>query len=237
VRDGDGQKRSFSSSDRHAVGAIGATPVEKESDEQESRLAMANVGYARVSKDEQNLDMQLFALRAAGCETIYEDVGVSAIAERRPGFESAVAALKPGDVFMIWKLDRAFRSLKQSIQALELFDKQGLAFRSLTEHIDTSTPMGQAMFQIQNVFSELERKLISERTKAGLEAARRNGKILGRPRRLSDASVAWAQDVLSNDVDPAICRVAESLNVSPKTLRRALRDRRQSINGAPVLSE
>ncbi len=183
---------------------------------------MANVGYARVSTEEQNLDMQLAALRESGCERIFEDWGVSAIAERRPGFEAALEVLNPGDVLTVWKFDRAFRSLKQSLQTMELLEKRGIGFRSLTDPIDTSTPTGHAMFQIRSVFAELERKLISERTKEGLRAARRRGKVLGRPRRLSDASVAWARDMLSNDGDPALSRVAKSLNVSPRTLSRAL---------------
>lgn len=183
---------------------------------------MANVGYARVSTEEQNLDMQLFALRASGCETIFEDWGVSAIAEQRPGFDAAIEALKPGDVLTVWKLDRAFRSLKQSIHTMEHLETRGVAFRSLTDPIDTSTPMGHAMFQIRNVFAELERKLISERTKEGLEAARRQGKILGRPPLLSASNIAWARCVLSGDAEKTVDQLAESLSVSPRTLRRAL---------------
>lgn len=219
-RNRDGQKGSFSSSGRDAVGLIGETPVVKENDEQETRSAMANVGYARVSTEEQNLDLQILALRASGCERIFEDRGVSAIAEPRPGFDAALETLNPGDVFVVWKLDRAFRSLKQSIHILECLEKRGVAFRSLTDPIDTSTPMGQAMFQIRNVFSELERKLISERTKAGLEAARRRGAILGRPCKLSDTGVAWARIAISNGLD--INTIAASLSVSRRTVQRAL---------------
>jgi len=181
---------------------------------------MPLISYARVSREEQNLDLQRFALKAAGCELIFEDGGVSAIAERRPGFEAALAALRPGDTFVVWKLDRAFRSLKNALHTLERFEKQGISFRSLTEHIDTSTPMGQAMFQIQNVFAELERKLISERTKAGLEAARLRGKVLGRPRRLSDTQIAWARRNL--DGPQSMKALAEDLGVSSRTLSRAL---------------
>lgn len=184
---------------------------------------MTITGYARVSTEEQNLDLQKHALAAAGCGRIFEDHGVSAIAERRPGFEAAIAALKPGDIFVIWKMDRAFRSLKQALVTLEYFEKKEVAFRSLTEHIDTSTPMGQAMFQIQNVFCELERKLISERTKAGLDAARRRGVTLGRPRRLSLVTIAWARTSL--DADYTLKQLAETLDVSRSTLRRALAQR------------
>lgn len=183
---------------------------------------MANIGYARVSTEEQNLDMQRYALEVAGCETIFEDKGVSAAAERRPGFEAALASLNTGDILIVWKFDRAFRSVRQSMDTLEQLEKRGGGFRSLTDPIDTSTPTGYAMFQIRSVFAELERKLIVERTKEGLRAARRRGKVLGRPPSLSNASVAWARDVLGSNAGPTICAVAKSLNVSARTLRRAL---------------
>ena len=180
------------------------------------------VGYARVSSEEQNLDLQIFALEGAGCDVIYKDEGVSAVAKRRPDFEKAIAALKPGATFVVWKLDRAFRSLRQSLDTLETFEREKIYFRSLTEHIDTSTPMGQAMYQIQNVFSELERKLISERTKAGMEAARRNGKILGRPRRLTDMEITWACAAIEAR-ELTIEQAAGQLRVSSNALDRLLR--------------
>lgn len=193
-----------------------------ESGRGKDRQDMTVSGYARVSTEEQNLDLQLHALSAAGCERIFKDQGVSAIAERRPGFEEAIAALRSGDTFVIWKMDRAFRSLRQALATLEHFEAQGIKFRSLTEHIDTSTPMGQAMFQIQNVFSELERKIISERTKAGLAAARRRGKILGRRRKLSPSDVTWAREQLDGSLTIRQC--AHVLSVCTRTLSRALAD-------------
>jgi len=182
---------------------------------------MKTIGYARVSKDEQLLDLQLVALRAAQCRHIYRDDGVSAAASRRPGFEAALHSLKPGDTFVIWKVDRAFRSLKQALETMEYFARQGIAFRSLTEHVDTSTPMGEAMYQIVNVFAELERKLIGERTKAGLVEARRRGRRLGRPPLLSSRQIARARELL-NSRRSKTADLAHQLGVSPKTLRRAL---------------
>lgn len=179
------------------------------------------IGYARVSTEEQHLDLQRDALRAAGCLRIYEDLGVSAVAPRRPGYEAALAALRPHDTLVVWKLDRAWRSLKQAVDTLEALQKLPAAFRSLTEPLDTTTPIGQAMYQIQNVFAELERKLISERTKAGLEAARRRGKTLGRPRLLSAVAVARARLALAQGGSPEA--LARRLRVSPRTLARALR--------------
>ena len=139
---------------------------------------MALIGYARVSTDDQNLDLQRVALLEAGCERIFEDHGVSAVANR-PGFEEALHALEAGDKLVIWKMDRAFRSLKIALDTLEALDGMGVEFRSLTDHIDTSTPMGKCMYQVRNAFAELERSLISERTKAGLAAARRKWKAAG----------------------------------------------------------
>lgn len=179
------------------------------------------VGLARVSTEEQNLDLQIFALEAAGCDVIYKEEGVSAIARRRPDFEKALAALRPGDTLVVWKLDRAFRSLRQALETLERFQEAGISFRSLTEHIDTSTPMGQAMFQIQNVFSELERKLIGERTKAGMEAARRSGKILGRPRKLTAMEITWACAVIETR-ELTTDEAAKRLRVSATALSRVL---------------
>lgn len=179
------------------------------------------IGYARVSSEEQNLDLQLHALRAAHCDVVYQDDGISAVARQRPGFDQAMAALQPSSILVVWKLDRAFRSLRQAIDTLEIFEKKGISFRSLTEHIDTSTPMGQAMYQIQNVFSELERKLISERTKAGMAAARRNGKVLGRPRKLSQTEIAWACAVIKTQ-EFTLEQAAAQLRVSSNALNRLL---------------
>lgn len=182
---------------------------------------MTMIGYARVSTDEQHLDLQRDALKAAGCDRIYEDLGISAVATKRPGYDAALAALKPNDTLVVWKLDRAWRSLKQAVDTLEMLQKLPAAFRSLTEPFDTTTPLGQAMYQIQNVFAELERKLISERTKAGLAAARKRGKTLGRPRLLSSKQTAHARTALARGRKPK--ELARQMHVSPRTLARALR--------------
>lgn len=194
---------------------------------------MTVIGYARVSTEEQQygIDGQRFALNAAGCKLIFEDLGVSAIAKKRLGFAKALASLKANDTLVVVKLDRAFRSLKQALETLEQFQHSGILFRSLTEHIDTSTPMGQAMYQIQNVFAELERKLISERTKAGLETARRRGVVLGRRRKLSEKNIAWARATLNAEKPHTMTQLAATLRVSPRTLTRALGRASREIAG------
>jgi DNA invertase Pin-like site-specific DNA recombinase len=186
---------------------------------------LAIIGYARVSTEEQHLDLQIDALEEAGCSQIYKDQGVSAVAKRRKGFEQAVEVLNDGDVFVVWKLDRAFRSLHHALDVLEIFEKRNIQFRSLTDQIDTTTPMGKCMYQIRGVFAELERSLISERTKAGMAAAKKRGVTLGRPRKLTDTEVEWARTELER-TDPKHTQtsLAKSLNVSPKTLSRALKE-------------
>lgn len=179
------------------------------------------IGYARVSLEEQNLDLQTHALAAAGCNLIFKDEGVSAIARHRPDYERALAVLGPGDTLVVWKIDRAWRSLRQALDTIDRFEREKFSFRSLTEQIDTSTPMGNAMFQIQNVFAELERKLISERTRAGMEAARRNGKILGRPRKLTPMELSWATAAVEGR-ELTIEQAAGKLLVSPNALNRLL---------------
>ena len=120
-----------------------------------------------VSTEEQNLDLQLDALQKAGCHNIFTDQGVFAVSKRRTGFDAALAELNEYDVFVIWKMDRAFRSLKNALDVLERLEKRNIEFIALTEQIDTTTPMGRCMYQVRNAFAELERSLISERTKAG----------------------------------------------------------------------
>lgn len=175
-----------------------------------------------MSTEEQNLDLQRDALEAAGCVRIFEDDGISAVARVRPGFKLATDMLCPGDTFVVWKMDRAFRSLRHALDMLEAFEKRGIEFRSLTDQIDTTTPMGKCMYQIRNAFAELERNLISERTKAGMEAARKRGKTFGRPHKLTKKQVERAAKRLSTDPAPPLAVLAKELKVSPRTLRRAI---------------
>ena len=184
---------------------------------------MTIYGYARVSTEEQNLDLQLDALHQAGCDKIYQDIGVSAVARNRQGLDALFEALQDGDTLIIWKMDRAFRSLRYALDVLETFEQRNIEFRSLTDQIDTTTPMGKCMYQIRNAFAELERSLISERTKAGMAAARSRGKRIGRPKALSKRDISEARAALSGS--PKITRkaLAAAFGVSPQTLSRALK--------------
>jgi len=183
---------------------------------------MNKVGYARVSTQEQNLDLQIHALEQVGCTQIFKDDGVSAVAKVRPGFEQALSVLGVGDTLMIWKLDRAFRSVKDAVLMLELFEQQGIKFCCLTEQIDTTTPMGRSMYQIRSVFAELERSVISERTIAGMKAARLRGARIGRPRKLSSTQVSNIKLTLRRQPELHLEKVANNYGVSSRTISRAL---------------
>jgi DNA invertase Pin-like site-specific DNA recombinase len=178
------------------------------------------IGYARVSTEEQNLSLQIDALKAAGCARIYRDDGVSAVARERPAFARALARLKRGDTLVIWKLDRAFRSLLDALNVLADLERRGVHFHSLTDAIDTTTPMGRFAYQIRNAFSELERELIVERTKAGIAAARRRGVRIGRPPKLTSAQIKKATAQLA--AGATIAALARRFRVSPRTLSRAI---------------
>ena len=183
---------------------------------------MVSIGYARVSTIDQNLHLQRDALEAAGCARIFEDHGISAVGKTRPGFENALKTLKDGDHFVIWKMDRAFRSLRHALDTLEDFEARGIEFRSLTDQIDTTTPMGKCMYQIRNAFAELERNIISERTKAGMAAARKRGVILGRPRKLTERQIQEIRARL--EAEPyALELIARDYGVSTKTITRAIK--------------
>ena len=181
---------------------------------------MARIGYARVSTCEQTLDLQIDALKAASCDHIFTDKGVSAIAKTRPGFDKALAKLGSGDSLVLWKMDRAFRSLRHALDVLDNFERDGVDFLVLTEGIDTTTPMGLCFFQIRNAFGELERNLISERTKAGLAAAKKRGVKLGRPCALSSKQILDAKRRKSAGEDMTV--IASAMRVNQRTLYRAV---------------
>ncbi len=174
-------------------------------------------GYARVSTEDQNLDLQIDALKEAVCREVYTDLGVSAVAKRRNGLEALLRVLENGDTLVIWKIDRAFRNLRQAVEAVELFKERGIEFRSLTDQIDTATAHGRLVYQITSAMAEFERSLISERTKAGMRAAHKRGKVIGRPKALSDEDIETARSALAHAPHPTQKAITRRLHVSPQT--------------------
>lgn len=181
------------------------------------------VGYARVSTEEQNLDLQIEALTDAGCNRIITDKAQSGAraAEGRPGFSEAMDLLDSGDLLVVWKLDRVGRSIADLIHLLKIFGDRGIEFRSLTDGIDTTTAGGRLVFHIMGALAEFERDLIQERTKAGLRAAKKRGKRLGRPPVLSPAQIAHAKTAIEAKRE-TVSGIAEILGVNRSTLQRAM---------------
>ena len=182
------------------------------------------VGYARVSTQEQDLTLQLDALKAAGCKKVFEEKASGAQRER-PALKSALEYMRQGDTLVVWKLDRLARSLKQLIETVEDLGSQGIGFRSLTEAIDTTTSGGKLVFHIFAALAEFERSVIRERTLAGLQAARARGRLGGRPPALSPKDVAAAKAML-RDPETTVVEVARRLKVAPSTLYRHLPEAR-----------
>lgn len=143
------------------------------------------IGYARVSTSDQNPSLQLDALRTAGCERIYQEK-ISGKKKIKPVLNRLLSKLRSGDQLIVWKLDRLGRKSGELIELQETLEQQGIALVSLTESLDTSTPTGRFSFQVICNIAELERNTLSQRTTAGLAAARKKGRIGGRPSGLSD---------------------------------------------------
>lgn len=185
-------------------------------------MAAMKIGYARVSTEEQNLDLQRQALEAAGCTKILEDHGLSGAATDRPALRRALEALSAGDILVVWKLDRLGRSLPHLIEVITGLREQGIGFCSLQEQIDTTNAGGRFYFHMLAALAEFERELISERTKAGMKAARRRGVHCGRPSKLTADQIAQARALIEAK-EMKQGEVAAMLGVSPKTLWRALK--------------
>lgn len=148
------------------------------------------IGYVRVSTNDQNTALQRNALECAGCELIFEDK-ISGKTSNRPGLKKVLRMLSEGDTLVVWKLDRLGRSMRHLVTLIEELRSCGVNFRSLTDSIDTSTPMGRFFFHVMGALAEMERELIVERTRAGLAAARAEGRIGGRKPKM--APEQWAQ--------------------------------------------
>lgn len=180
------------------------------------------IGYARVSTGEQTLSLQLDALNAAGCNSIYQETASGAKADR-PVLEEVLSYIRKGDTLVVWRLDRLGRSLEHLIDVVSALAERGIGFRSLTEQIDTTTSGGKLIFHVFGALAEFERDLIRERTQAGLAAARSRGRLGGRPKKLTDPKqIALARSLhMSGHSDVStICR---TLGISRATFYRVVK--------------
>lgn len=166
------------------------------------------VGYMRVSTEDQTHNLQKDALLRYGVDerNIYQDT-ISGASDKREGLDKALSYLQSGDTFIVWKLDRLGRSLSHLISIIYSFKENNITFVSITEGMDTSTPSGKLFFHIFGALAEYERNLISQRVKAGLDAAKQRGRIGGRPRAIDDEKMKAIKEALANGMSKAaICR-------------------------------
>ncbi|WP_319519003.1 recombinase family protein [uncultured Martelella sp.] len=192
---------------------------------------MSDFGYARVSTTEQNLDLQQAALTAAGCRRVFTDQGVSGADFARPGLTKLLKKLQPGDRLTVWRLDRLGRSLFELIRLVQELDERDVEFRSLSESIDTSTSGGRLLFHLLASMAEFERSLVSERTRAGMAAARARGSRIGRRPALSAEQLKEARATIA--AKKPITEVAASYGIHPRTLSRLLKQHRSEFSPHP----
>lgn len=176
------------------------------------------IGYARISTDKQDHALQLDALKAVGCQRIFEDT-MSGGRDDRPNLAHAIAFAREDDVIVVWKLDRLGRSISHLISCMKELEARKIGFRSLTESIDTTTPTGRLVFHLFAALSEFELSILRQRTRAGLEAARARGRIGGRPAKMNEEGVRHAKKLMQ---DTSAAKVAQLLGVSRATLYRHL---------------
>lgn len=180
-------------------------------------------GYARVSTQDQNLNLQLDDLKAAGCERIFQEKISSA--KERPQLQKLLDTLRTGDTLVVWKLDRLGRSLKELVSLITDFQEKQIGFRSLNDAIDTTTAQGRLVFNIFASLAEFERDIIRERTKAGLSAARARGRMGGKPKGLSKEALSKAQaaKTLYEKKEKTVAEIGKLLGISRATVYRYLK--------------
>lgn len=184
------------------------------------------IGYARVSKQDQNLDLQLDALTKYGCEQIYQDKASGARTDRQ-GLEDALKQLRKGDILVVWRLDRLGRSISHLISIMKSLEDRGISFACVTEAFDTSTPNGKLVFHLFSALAEFERSLIKERTRAGLEAARARGKLGGRPIKMQQKTMDRLFELYDGRTI-AINELCAMFKISKTTLYEYLKMRNKS---------
>jgi DNA invertase Pin-like site-specific DNA recombinase len=178
------------------------------------------IGYARVSTDAQETHPQMDALARAKCTRVYQEK-VSGAKTERPELMKLLDTARKGDIVIVWKLDRLARSLRQLIDTTVMLNERGVELHSLTENIDTTTPSGKLTFHIFAALAEFERDILRQRVNAGLKAARRRGRVGGRPKALDEADLKKARALLQSGEYSKV-QVADELEVSRHTLWRAL---------------
>lgn len=189
------------------------------------------IGYARVSTAEQHLDLQMDALKLHGCSVIYSDQGASGTTFDRPGLHGALRAAQSGSTLVVWRLDRLGRSLQHLATMIGELEIRDVRVVSITECIDTRSTTGRLTFHMLAALAEFERSLISERTRAGIAAARARGKRLGRPSALDDEQRVRATALLDSH---SARSVARQLNIHTRTLLRNVQRRRSSDDSEPM---
>ena len=180
------------------------------------------IGYARVSTEDQNLDLQLDALKEAGCKKIFQDK-ISGVKEDRDGLLQVMDIVRPGDTLVVWKLDRLGRSLQHLISVVDELKGKDVYFKSIKESLDTSSSTGKLIFHIFGALAEFERDIIRERTMAGLKAARARGRIGGRPKIMNEKKIKLAHTLMADKSRP-VNEICEILGVSKATLYRHLKE-------------
>jgi len=187
------------------------------------------LGYARISKDDQSLNLQIDALKAAGCEQIFKDT-VSGMKEERPGLTEVFKYLREGDVLVVWRLDRLGRSITHLIEIVQKIEKRKASFLSLQENIDTTTNMGMLMFHFIGALAQFERNLIVERSAAGLASARARGKFGGRRYMLNTSQVRRLKEIY-DDKKVSIKELCNMFDISKASIYKYLSLEKKGIHG------
>lgn len=182
-----------------------------------SKRMTSRIGYARVSTDDQNLGLQLDALKHANCAEVYEEKVSGKSTANRPELAHCLKALRTGDTLVVWRLDRLGRSLQDLVRVVTELESKSIAFESVCERIDTGSASGKLQFHVFAAMAEFERNLIRERTQAGLAAARARGRTGGRPSKLTDKQIREIKLLLA-DPNAVVADVAKQYGVSRTTL-------------------
>ena len=195
------------------------------------------IGYARVSTKEQNLSLQLDTLEKEGCEQIFHEK-ITGSKTTRPELDNMLSNLRKGDVVVIWKLDRLGRSLKDLVNLMTQLQNKGVGLLSLNDHINTTTPTGKLTFHLFAALAEFERDIISERTQAGLVAARARGRKGGRPKGLSQKAehTAIIAQRLYEEENLSVQQICDQLSIAKRTFYKYLRHRGVKV-GTPRVTK